>query len=104
LSLPEKQLGRPKHASECIDSVIPRETTFTDLNIIASLEALDTGRSWKERTIHSHLSELMKRGVIRRLKRATNVSYKVYVRAGVDTCHPTARRHEAQGRDSLRAR
>lgn len=63
--------------------MIPRTDTFTYLDIVKSLESLDPGRVWKERTIHCHLSKLREKGVIRRLKRATQSSYTVYVRAEV---------------------
>lgn len=66
-----------------IDSLIPRETTFTYLDIKTGPEALDPGRIWKERTIHAHLSKLREKGMIRRLKRATQSSFTIYVRAEV---------------------
>jgi hypothetical protein len=71
----------PRSVAAFVNSVMPKTGTFTYLDIKASLESLDPGRVWKERTIHGHLSKLRMRGIIRRLKRSTSTGYAVYTKA-----------------------
>src|SRR5688572_1575424 len=58
-----KVSSRHKTISACIESVIPREDSFTVGYILAGLEALDPGRVWRKRSIDSHLSRLREKGI-----------------------------------------
>ena len=72
---------RDRSAASCIESVIPRENTFTTVEILAALEALDPGRIWNRRTIDNHISKLRAYGLVRRLKRANLQERAIYVRS-----------------------
>lgn len=75
-----KVSSRHKKISSAIESVIPRDATFTTADIMAALEALDPRRAWRKRSIDNHFSRLRERGLIRRIKRATIHEPAVYVR------------------------
>ncbi len=72
---------RDRSAASCIESVIPREATFSTVEILAGLEALDPGRIWNKRTVDNHLSKLRAVGLVRRLKRANLHERAIYVRS-----------------------
>jgi len=71
--------------SSCIESVIPSDRTFSTVDIMAGLEALDLGRVWRKRSVDNHISRLRDRGLVRRLKKARNTEPAVYARLGVET-------------------
>jgi len=59
------------------------EASFTTADIFTALEALDPKRDWRSQSIHSHISRLRNRGLIRRLQRPHGHEPAVYVRLGV---------------------
>lgn len=69
-----------KSIASAIESVIPRDSTFTTVDLMAALEALDSRRNWRKRSLDNHLSRLRERGLIKRLKRATVHEPAVYAR------------------------
>jgi len=71
--------------SSCIESVSPSDRTFTTVDIMAGLEALDSGRVWRKRSVDNHISRLRDRGILRRLRKSRNTEPAVYVRADVET-------------------
>ena len=73
-----------KTIAACIDSVIPTDRVFTTQDIMAALEALAPRRTWRKRSLDSHLSRLRERGIIRRVKKSQNQQPAVYVRVGVE--------------------
>lgn len=75
--------SRHKSISSCIESVIPRADTFTTVDIMASLEALDPGRVWRPSSLHNHIARLRDKGLVKRLKRATIHEPAVYARVDV---------------------
>ncbi len=70
--------------SACIESVIPTDRTFTTVDIMSALEALDDRRVWRKRSVDNHLSRLRERGLVRRLRKSRNTEPALYVRVGVD--------------------
>lgn len=68
----------------CIEQVIPRGETFTTKDILIGLEALDSRRYWRVRSVNSHISTLRDRGIIKRLSRPNINAPAVYVRADAD--------------------
>jgi hypothetical protein len=87
-NLEQDLLGRDpsthKTVASCIDSVLPTDRTFTTVDVLAALEALDPKRDWRMRSINSHISRLRARGIVRRVKRSQNTQPAVYARVGVD--------------------
>lgn len=69
--------------SRAIESVIPREDPFTVADIVTRLEAADPTRDWRRRSIDNQISRLRKRGILKRIKRATIHEAAQYVRAEV---------------------
>jgi hypothetical protein len=49
------------------------------------LEALDSRRPWRKRSVDSHISRLRTKGIVRRVKKSQNRNPAVYVRVGVET-------------------
>ncbi|MDP6558243.1 MAG: hypothetical protein QGG71_26505 [Pirellulaceae bacterium] len=70
--------------SEAIERVIPDDRTFTTVDVIAGLEALDPGRVWRKRSIDNHISRLRDKGLVRRIKKSKNTEPAVYARMGVE--------------------
>jgi hypothetical protein len=83
-----KVSSRHKKISSAIESVIPSDRTFTTLDILTALEALDPRRVWRKRSIDYVLTALRRKGLIRRLKRATIHERASYVRAGAPAAEP----------------
>jgi hypothetical protein len=73
-----------KNISSAIEAVIPRETTFTTVDLMAALEASDSTRNWHKRSVDWTLSRLREKGIVKRLKRASIHEPAVYVRADVN--------------------
>jgi hypothetical protein len=73
---------------QAIDAVIPREGTFTTLDVMTGLEAFDPKRNWRKRSVDYVLTRMRQRGAIRRLKRATIHERASYVRAEAGTKAP----------------
>lgn len=69
--------------SEAIDQVMPMDKTFTILDIVDALEKMDPTRVWRERSVMSYITRLREKGLVKRVKRATNQSWAVYARMGV---------------------
>lgn len=88
-TLEQDLLGRdkPDHRtiSSCIDSVIPKDRTFTTVDLMTSLEALDPRRNWRKRSLDTHISRLREKGIIRRVSKSKNNSPAIYVRTGTKT-------------------
>lgn len=76
-----KVSSRYKSITAAIESVLPREATFTTVDVMASLEAMDPRRTWRKRSIDWTISRLRERGLVKRLKRATIHEPAVYVRS-----------------------
>lgn len=79
-----KESSRHKKISASIESVIPSDRTFTTVDIMAGLEAIDPGRVWRKRSIDNHISRLRERGLVRRVKKSQGTDPAVYVRNGVE--------------------
>lgn len=77
-----KETSRHKLISASIDSVLPTDRTFTTVDVMAALEALDPGRVWRKRSIDWQIARLRKKGIVRRLKRSSNTEPAKYVRVG----------------------
>ena len=59
-----KESSRHRKISALIESVIPRDRTFTTVDIMTALESLDPGRVCRKRSIDNHLSRLRDRGSV----------------------------------------
>lgn len=85
--LEQDLLGRDpvntKSIAACIDSVLPTDRTFTTVDVMAALEALDPTRPWRKRSLDNRIAQLRRAGVVRRLKKSQNRNPAVYVRVGV---------------------
>jgi hypothetical protein len=79
-----KYSTRRKKISSSIESVIPEDREFSNVDILAGLEALEPGRNWRMRSIISHLHVLREKGLIRRVARAKNNQPAKYARAGLE--------------------
>ncbi len=77
-----KESSRHKQISACVESVIPRDRSFSTVDVMTSLEALDPGRVWRKRSVDSHISRLRERGLVRRMRKAKGTEPAVYVRVG----------------------
>jgi DNA-binding transcriptional ArsR family regulator len=67
--------------ASCIESVIPSDRTFTTHDVMTELIALDPGRTWRKRSLESHLTRLRERGLIKRLRKGTGKTLSLYARA-----------------------
>ena len=74
-----------KSIASCIEAVIPTDRTFTTADIMAGLEAIDSGRVWRKRSVDNHLSRLRERGIVKRLKRVRGGQLATYAVADLDT-------------------
>ncbi|HTQ41006.1 MAG TPA: hypothetical protein VMJ32_18470 [Pirellulales bacterium] len=79
-----KDLSGHKSIAECINSVLPSDREFTTVDVMASLEAMNSRRVWQRHSIDSHISRLRERGIVKRLTKAKGPQPAVYVRVGVD--------------------
>lgn len=73
-----------KTISSAIESVIPSDRAFTTVDVMTGLEALDSGRTWRKRSVDNHISRMRSKGLIRRLKKARNNGPALYARLGVE--------------------
>lgn len=80
-----RDLSSHKQISACIDRVIPTDREFTTVDIMTALEALDSARTWRKRSVDSHISRLRERGLVRRVRKARKTEPAIYARAGVKT-------------------
>jgi len=64
--------------------VIPTDRTFTTVDILAGLEALDPGRVWRKRLIDGHVSRLRDRGIVRRIRKSKKSEPAIYACVGVN--------------------
>jgi hypothetical protein len=78
-----KESSRHKRVSASVESVIPSDRTFTTVDVMTALEALDPGRVWRKRSVDNHLSRLRERGLVRRIKKSRTNEPAVYARVGV---------------------
>ena len=76
----------PAHKSiaSCVESVMPSDRSFTTVDIMAGLEALDPRRVWRKRSVDSHIARLREKGLVIRLKRSQLRLPAVYAREGVE--------------------
>ena len=70
--------------SKAIDMVLPKDRPFTTADVMAGLQALDPNRTWRERSINNYMSQLRKRGEVKRLRRNGINRHALYVKAGVE--------------------
>jgi hypothetical protein len=88
-ALEQDLLGRDpsthRTIASCINSVLPSDRAFTTVDVMAALEALDSRRDWRKRSLDCHISRLREHGVVRRLRKAQNDRPALYVRVGVQT-------------------
>jgi hypothetical protein len=86
-ALEQDLLGREpsshRSLASCIDSVIPTDRTFTTVDILAGLEGIDPRRTWRKRSIDSHIQRLRAKGILRRLDKARAHQPAQYARVGV---------------------
>ena len=75
-----KVSNRFRKTSAAIESVIPRDRSFTVHDLLAALEASAPGRTWELRSVNNQITRLRKRGIVQRLKRATIHEPAVYTR------------------------
>jgi hypothetical protein len=77
--------GRPRYRAMAasVSSVMPTDKPFTTADIMAGLKALDPLRDWRWGGIDWVIGRLKKRGIVRRLKRATSRERAIYIRAEV---------------------
>ncbi len=75
---------RHKTISSCIDLVIPRDRTFTTVDVMTALEAMDQGRAWRKRSVDGHIARLRERGLVRRIRKSQNTEPAIYARVGVE--------------------
>lgn len=71
--------------ASCINSVIPTDRTFTNQEIMASLEAMDDTRQWRKRSVDNHIIRLREKGIVRRVKRSQGDNPAIYARSDFDT-------------------
>jgi hypothetical protein len=76
-----KLSAKHKKISAAVEHVIPRDHPFNTQDVMTALEALDPTRYWRKRSIDFVLTGLRRKGLIRRLKRATINERASYVRA-----------------------
>src|SRR5690606_26457987 len=77
--------AKHKSIAACIESVIARDRPFTTVDIATALEALDSSREWRARSINSHISRLRDKGILKRLKRSRNLEPAQYAVADLET-------------------
>lgn len=65
-----RDLSSHRTIASCIDSLLPTDRTFTTVDILAGLEALDPRRNWRKRPLDSHISRLRERGPMRQTELA----------------------------------
>jgi tRNA A-37 threonylcarbamoyl transferase component Bud32 len=87
-SLLGKQSARHKKISAAVESVIPRDRQFNTQDIMTALEAMEPTRYWRKRSVDFVLTNLRRKGLIRRLKRATIHERASYIRAEVPVADP----------------
>lgn len=75
---------RYRKISTAIESLIPREGSFSTHDIMAGLEAIDPTRNWRKRSLDSYLSRLRDKGIIKRVRRATIHEPALYAMADTD--------------------
>lgn len=88
----------PAHRSiaSCVESVIPTDRSFTTVDIMSGLEALDPRRVWRKRSVDSHIARLREKGLVIRLKRSQLRLPAVYVREGVEVESSPFGGHDAE--------
>lgn len=70
--------SRHQKLSACVEQVIPREGTFTTVEVMAGLEGLDPGRVWLAHSVNTYITRLRDKGIIRRVRQAKMGSPAVY--------------------------
>jgi predicted transcriptional regulator len=83
-----RELSDHRSVMSCVESVMPTDGPFTSSDIVRSLEALDSRRPWRKRTVDHCISRLRSKGLVRRLSKAKAgnaecISPALYVRVGV---------------------
>lgn len=78
-----KEVSTHKSIAASIESVIP-DRPFTTHDIMVGLEAADSTRVWRSRSIDSHITHLRKKGLVKRLRKARGHERALYVREGVE--------------------
>jgi hypothetical protein len=70
--------------SSCINRALPTDRSFTTLDILMTLEAMDPRRGWRKRAVDNHVFRLRDRGVVVRLRKARGDEPAVYALSGVE--------------------
>lgn len=79
-----RESSRHKMISTSINNVLPRDRTFTVVDIVTSLEAVDPTRHWRKRSVDCHISRLREMGILRRIKKSQGREPAVYAVADLD--------------------
>jgi len=71
--------------ASCIEILVPSDRTFTTVDIMAGLEAMDPGKVWRKRSVDSHIARLREKEIVRRVRRKSKgTEPAVYARVGVE--------------------
>jgi hypothetical protein len=79
-----RDLSGHKSIASCINSVLPTDREFTTVDVMSALEAMNSRRVWRKRSVDCHISRLRERGIVRRLSKAKGDQPAVYVRNGAN--------------------
>jgi hypothetical protein len=71
--------------ASCINQLTPTDRTFTTVDIMAGLEAMDPGKVWRKRSVDSQIQVLRDKGLVKRIKRSKGTEPAVYARIEVPT-------------------
>ena len=69
--------------SKAIDMTLPDDRPFTTHDVMAGLKALDPKRDWRQRSIDNYMSQLRKRGDVKRLRRNGINRHALYAKPNV---------------------
>lgn len=73
-----------KQASKCIMQVVPKDRTFTNADLLASLEAIEPRRNWNVRSVNEAISRMRRKGILKRVRRSSGTELAVYAVAELD--------------------
>jgi competence protein ComEC len=83
LIIREKPAKSTRKITAAIEQAMPKDRPFTIPDILDGLELLDPARVWRRDSVTCHMTNLRKRGLITRIKRAKTGTPAVYVLRGV---------------------
>lgn len=64
--------------SSMMNAVIPTDRPFTTLDILSAVEAMDSGRVWRKRTVDHHIARLRDKGILRRIRKSNGTERALY--------------------------